>query len=58
MYIFTLLCSLNMVLLCIIFLNKYISLVKEVTIDVSDSLMPGEKRSELLSQEMNPGPLN
>ena len=33
-------------------------LVKEVTIDVSDSFMPGEKRSELLSWEMNPGPLN
>ena len=35
-----------------------IMLVKVVTIDVSDSLMPGEKRSELLSWETNPGPLN
>ena len=31
---------------------------KEVTIHVSDSLIPGEKSSELLSWEMNPGPLN
>ena len=33
-------------------------LVKIVTIDVSDSLVLGEKRSELLSRETNPGPLN
>ena len=33
-------------------------LVKIVTIDVSDSLVLGEKRSELLSQETNLGPLN
>ena len=35
-----------------------VPLVKEVTIDVFDSLMPGEKRSEFLSRETNPGPLN
>ena len=33
-------------------------IVKVLTIDASDSLMLGEKRSELLSRETNPGPLD